>query len=95
MDDFLSPLKLLAALTTLYHDTATEPTNANLIDKAQKLTFTILDGLEDGLATKEYLESSLHDLSVLMFLLTITEQERADILASCDFLVVEGSSHAN
>ncbi len=95
MDDFLRPLKLFAALTALFHDTATEPTTANLTDKAQKLAYKVLDRVEDGIATKEYLESSLHDLSALIFLLTKTEDERADILAQCDFLVVEGSSHAH
>ena len=94
MDDYLRHLKLLAALTALYHDTATEPTNSNLIDTAQKLNYKMLDSLEDGLATKEYLESSLHDLSALMFLLTKTEDERADILAQCNFLK-ESGSHAH
>ena len=89
----MRPLKLFAALTALFHDTATAPTNNNLTNKAQKLTYKILDSVEDGLATKEYLESSLHDLSALIFLLTKTEQERADILDQCDFLIVEGSHY--
>lgn len=92
--DYLRPLKLLAALTAFFHDTETAPTNSNLIDTAQKLNYKMLDSLEDGLATKEYLESSLHDLSVLMFLLTKTEDERSDMLAQCDFLK-ECGSHAH
>lgn len=77
-NDYEHPLKLMNTVTTLLHDTATAPTDENIITIAIRIVNTSL--------VASPLFPILHAIKALLFLLTQDEQDRAEILAQCEFL---------